>query len=270
MSAMRKENNENVLANIIFPVRPTILLKFQQAQEQGADIAQITELISQDISLSAALLKTINSAEYGLSENIRSIKQAVTLLGIKQISTLVTGLSLQKISGNLDVDTLCSHSVEIASTSVFIARQLGGINVDDAQLCGLFHECGKVLLYRQFDDYLDTLNKANDLGQSVVGFERYLYGTDHCFVGALLSHAWSLPATVTAVIRHHHAVKAFRDGDLLDHVLTLLALNHLAEYLTSHKYNEWSLYGCEFMEYLKITKNDLTNFQSQVNQRLMH
>ena len=274
MSVMRKEDGENILANIIFPSRPTILLKFQQAQEQGADIAQITELISQDISLSAALLKTINSTVYGLSENISSLKQAVSLLGIKQISILVTGLSLQKISSASDFDMFWSHNLEAASISTLIAQQQGGINVDDAQFCGLLHDCGKVLLSQQLDGYQDTLNKAKDLGQSVVGFERYLHGTDHALVGAFLSHAWSLPATITAVIRHHHDIKAFKDNSLPDHVLSLLALLHVAEYLVhenyDNNYNERSVYVNECMEYLNITKNVLTDFQSQVNQRLMH
>ena len=275
MSAMRKENDENVLANIIFPPRPTMLLKFQQAQEQDADIAQITELISQDISLSAALLKTINSAEYGLSENITSLKQAVTLLGIKQISILVTGLSLQKISSHSDFDMFWSHSLQVASITAFIVQQFDGSSGEDAQLCGLFHDCGKVLLSQQLDGYQDTLNKARDLGQSVVAFENYLHGTDHALVGAFLSHAWCLPATITAVIRHHHDIKAFKDNSLPDHVLSLLAVLHLAEYLAyenndNNYNNERAVYVNECMEYLNITKNDLTDLQRQVNQRLMH
>jgi putative nucleotidyltransferase with HDIG domain len=274
MSAMRKEDRENILANIIFPSRPTILLKLQQAQEQGADNAQITELISQDISLSAALLKTINAADYGLSENITSLKQAVSLLGIKQVSILVTGLSLQKIISDSDFDMFWSHSLEIASISALIAQQLDGINVDDAWFCGLFHDCGKVLLSQQLDGYQDTLNKARGLGQSVVGFENYLHGTDHALVGAFLSHAWGLPATITAVIRHHHDIKAFRDNSLPDYVLSLLALLHLTEYLVyennDNNYNERAVYVNECMEYLNITKNVITDFQSQVNQRLMH
>ena len=92
MNPMLKENDDEILSNIIIPPRPSILLKFQQAQEQDADLAYIAELIAQDMGLSAAVLKTINSAYYGLSEKVTSLKVAVSLLGMKQISMLVTGL----------------------------------------------------------------------------------------------------------------------------------------------------------------------------------
>ena len=166
-----------------------------------------------------------------------------------------------------------SHSLEVASISAFIVQQSDGISGEDAQLCGLFHDCGKVLLSQQLDGYQGTLRKARDLGQSVVAFERYLHGTDHALVGAFLSHAWCLPATITAVIRHHHDIKAFKDNSLPDHVLSLLAVLHLAEYLiyeNNGKYNERAVYVNEFIEYLNISKNDLTDLQRQVNQRLMH
>jgi len=60
---------------------------------------------------------------------------------------------------------------------------------------------------------------------------------------------------------------------LPDHVLSLLAVLHLAEYLiyeNNGKYNERAVYVNEFIEYLNISKNDLTDLQRQVNQRLMH
>ena len=272
MSAMQKEIDNTLFDNIIIPPRPTILLMIQQAQEQDADLAEIAELIAQDIGLSAAVLKTINSPYYSLTNKVTSLKQAASLLGIKQISILVTGLSLRKIGGTLNFDLFWKHSVEISSISAFNAKYLGGINVCDAQLFGLFHDCGKILLPQQFDDYQDTLKIATGLDQSVVAFERHQHGTDHGLVGALLSHTWCLPTTITDAIRHHHDITVFRDGNVPDHVLSLLAINYLAEYLTNHNndyhYSEWSIHADELMEYLHITENDLTNLHSQVNNLL--
>jgi HD-like signal output (HDOD) protein len=274
MSVVIKEVDEDILTNIIVPPRPIILLKFQEAQEQEADLADIAELISQDMCLSAAVLKTINSAYYGLAVKVTSLKQAVALLGMKQISILVTSLSLRKISGNLDFDSFWSHSVEIAGTSVFIAQQLQGINVDDAQLFGLFHDCGKIILAQQLDGYQDTLNAAPGLGKSLSILERQRHGTEHALAGALLSSAWCLPTAITVAIRHHHAISAFRDGHLSDEALSLLALHHLVEYLANHNndyvFNEWEIYADEFMEYLKITENDLMDIQVQVAELLTH
>jgi len=267
-----EEANETLLDNIIIPSRPTILLKIQKAQtdKDGVNLLEIAELIAQDIGLSAAVLKTINSAYYGLADKVSSIRQAVFLLGMNRIYILVAALSLRKIAETsrcLDLDLFWDHSVEIASSSVFIAQHLDNINTDDAQLFGLFHDCGKVLLAQQFDDYQETLKTAAGIEDSLINFERLRHGTDHALVGALLSHAWCLPTSITLAIRHHHAITAFREGILSDEVLALLAVNFLAESLTNHNndynYNEWSIHADEFMETLKITENDVMNLRSE-------
>ncbi len=272
MGSMEKQDDKNIFDNIIIPPRPTILLMVQEAQEQDADLDEIAEIIAQDIGLSAAVLKTINSSYYGLADKVTSLKQAVYLLGMKQISILVTSLSLRKISTTLNFDMFWNHSVQIASTSTYIARHLGGINVDDVQLFGLFHDCGKILLPEQFDDYQDTLKIATGEDQSVVALQRHNHGTDHGLMGALLSHSWCLPPTITIAIKHHHDMTVFGNGKVSDHVLSLIALNHLAEYLTNHNnnyiHNEWSNHTEELMECLHITENDLTDLHRQVNERL--
>jgi putative nucleotidyltransferase with HDIG domain len=276
MSIMKKQDDNNIFSssNIIIPPRPTILLMVQEAQEQDAGLNEIAEIIAQDIGLSAAVLKTINSSYYGLTDKVTTLKQAVSLLGMKQISILVTSLSLRKISSTLNFDMFWNHSVEIAATSVFIAQQLGGVNVDDAQLFGLFHDCGKILLPEQFDDYQDKLKIATGLDQSVVALQRHNHGTDHGLMGALLSHTWCLPPTITVAIKHHHDITVFRNGKVSDHVLSLLAINHLAEYLTNHNnnytYNEWATHTDELMECLHITENDLTVLHNQANEMLTH
>ena len=124
----------------------------------------------------------------------------------------------------------------------------------------------------KFSDHQDTLKIATGLDQSAVAFERHHHGNDHGLVGALLSHTWCLPTTITDAIRHHHDITVFRDSNVSDHVLSLLAINHLAEYLTNHNndyhYSEWSIHADQLMEYLHITENDLTDLHSQVNNLL--
>ncbi len=60
--------------------------------------------IAQLISMPAAVLKTINSAFYGLRDKVTSIDRAVSLLGMKNLSTLVMGLSLRNALPNTDLD----------------------------------------------------------------------------------------------------------------------------------------------------------------------
>ncbi len=65
----------------------------RQIHRAELDLDQIEQLIKQDVSLSYRLLRYINSAFFGWRVEIRSIKQALVLLGeieIKKWATLVT------------------------------------------------------------------------------------------------------------------------------------------------------------------------------------
>ena len=57
-------------------------------------VAELSEIISTDISLSHKILKFINSAATGLAVQVESIQQAVVLLGIKTIRNWVSIVSL--------------------------------------------------------------------------------------------------------------------------------------------------------------------------------
>ena len=274
MGVIKELDSDKILASIFIPPRPTILFSIKKAQDQDADLSEIADLIAQDIGLSAAILKTINSAFYGLADKVTSLTHAVSLLGMKNTTMLITGLSLRKIPASVNLDVFWNHSAEVALISAFIAQHLGSINKDEAQLFGLFHDCGKVLLTSRFKDYQDTLEMVNDLDESLVILENKRYMTNHTLAGSLLSKSWCLPERISLAVRHHHDIPLFLDGSIPDQVFSLVALIHLAEYL-AHKNNcymdsEWLRYSDEFMECLYINDNDLTDLHWQVNQLQKH
>jgi putative nucleotidyltransferase with HDIG domain len=274
MGVIKEIDADKVLASIIIPPRPTILLSIKEAQDKDADLYEIAELISQDIGLSAAILKAINSSFYGLPDKVTSLTHAVSLLGMKNTTMLITGLSLRKIPSSVNLDVFWNHSAEVASISAFLAKQLGSINKDEAQLFGLFHDCGKVLLSERFKDYQDTLKMMRDEDQSLIILENKFYMTDHTLGGSLLSKSWCLPERISLAVRHHHDIALFLDGSIPDQVFSLVALIHLAEYLahknTHYMDSEWLKYADEFMECLLISDDELTDLHWQVNQLQKH
>jgi c-di-GMP phosphodiesterase len=54
-------------------------------QEPGIDLVELERLIATDVGLSNRLLRYINSAFFGLRQQVRSINQAVALLGIENL-----------------------------------------------------------------------------------------------------------------------------------------------------------------------------------------
>jgi two-component system cell cycle response regulator len=91
-------NKEELLQCILesdeLPTLPTVASKLiTLTSEEDTTLADIGDLVSQDISLSAKILKVSNSAFYSFPQQIGSIKQAVSILGINAVRSLVLSFS---------------------------------------------------------------------------------------------------------------------------------------------------------------------------------
>jgi c-di-GMP phosphodiesterase len=72
--------NRGVAAN-----RLSLLQTVSALQDPGVDLAALEQLISRDVALSFRLLRYINSAFFGLRMEVRSIGQALALLGVERL-----------------------------------------------------------------------------------------------------------------------------------------------------------------------------------------
>ncbi|HQT26036.1 MAG TPA: HDOD domain-containing protein, partial [Burkholderiales bacterium] len=91
-----KLDPENLLNNIKIPPRPTILVELMEEQrKEDPDFRKLSGLIGKDISLSAALLKTVNSPFFGLRTKATSAQEAIHYLGMQNVMNLVSGFALK-------------------------------------------------------------------------------------------------------------------------------------------------------------------------------
>ncbi|WP_390594639.1 EAL and HDOD domain-containing protein [Simiduia litorea] len=79
--------------------RQTIIQLLAQLNDPKSEIDQIEQIISQDPVLSYKLLKLINSAAFHFVCSIESLRQAITLLGLIQVRSWITLLSMASIDG---------------------------------------------------------------------------------------------------------------------------------------------------------------------------
>jgi len=156
----------SVVSSFQIPVKPQILTDMQLLlDEVEPDIESIANLISNDVGLSSAILKIINSPFYGMNRRISEIKQAVMILGLKTINGLVTALLLKSsFQGNacISLERFWDDSLDVANAMTFIANKVENkIPVDMLYSIGLFQNCGIPLLALKFDDYKEVLIEAN-------------------------------------------------------------------------------------------------------------
>lgn len=100
--ALDVAETEALLRSVLIPPRPTLLVAVLEEQgKPDPDLDHIAELISEDVALAASTLKLVNSPLFGLARPVVDIRHAVRMLGLKNISGLITGLLLHQAFRNL-------------------------------------------------------------------------------------------------------------------------------------------------------------------------
>jgi len=224
---------ESLVKSIAIPPRPELLVRVQaEMAEDDPDLGRISRLIGMDVAMTAGVLRIVNSPFYALARPCSTLEHAVSLLGLRQIGTLVTGLALrQTLKGdrtNLtrfwDVSTKRSYALSR------LARGLRGVDVDTAQTFGLFYDVGIPLLMQRFPGYVATLKAANqDDKRPFTEVEQAAHMTDHAMIGALMARSWGLPKVVCDAIRLHHDYSVFQDRKVEAGVERLISMGLVAE-----------------------------------------
>lgn len=170
----------------------------------------ILELAEQDPTLTVMIIRQANTVGNASISKTSVIKRAVARIGARQIKNLLTIASVAQvfIPRNKSESDLWLHSVQVAVASKAIARMLTGSNIDpdQAYLCGLLHDLGRFILFKNIpDSIVDIDEKDWDSVEQLIIAEDEVCGMNHAELGALASVRWALPNDVSAVIRLHHS-----------------------------------------------------------------
>ena len=211
------------------PPRPTSLLNIQlEMKKSQPDMRVITQHISADVALSAAVLKTINSPYYALRNKVASVFEGVNLLGLTRISNLVTAVSVRNsMPLPAGMEYFWDESTKVAIMSACIAKRLV-LDVDICYLMGLFHDAAIPLMVAKYPEYLTCLLEFHAEDTEITEAEQQRFNMNHAMLGGLLARAWYLPAELIEAIRLHHSHRVFELG-LDNDVLNLISVHLLAD-----------------------------------------
>lgn len=228
------------IRQIGIPPRPAILAEIdRELAQDDPDFAELARAISSDVGLSATLIKTTNSPYFGFQKRIRSVHEALLVLGLKLIVQTIAGLSLRKIFEHVpDMERFWDASSMTARMSGWLAGRLRkqcGVRPEDAYTFGLFRDCGIPVLMIPFPEYRDILRKANDDRKgNFTAIEDQCLSINHADVGAELARSWLLPEELVLAIQHHHDVASsgMTGAPIVPPVSwRMVALANLAEHL---------------------------------------
>lgn len=123
--------------------RLSILQLIARIYDPEVKFDELDGLISQDVTLSFKLLRVINSAAYSLPRKIESMKQAVTILGIKNIRNWISMISFAGVDDK--PSELFRSSMIRAKMCERLAQMLGVKDVDSFFTIGLFSNLDAVM-----------------------------------------------------------------------------------------------------------------------------
>jgi HD-like signal output (HDOD) protein/CheY-like chemotaxis protein len=191
----------------------TFIAEISKANTTTASIASVIE---SDVALTAKVLKLVNSAYYGVPSKITTCRQAVQLLGLETIRSVVAMSSFlcefEDTPGLASVlDKLGQRSMEIATLAAEIIVNEGGSDEQRsyALSAGLLSHVGSLLLLANFPESFQAICAiCDDDGASIVDAERTVLKETHAAIGAYLLSLWGFPDPVVEAVLYHHRPSA--------------------------------------------------------------
>jgi HD-like signal output (HDOD) protein/ActR/RegA family two-component response regulator len=185
------------------------VLTLTGSEDSGAE--DLEKVILTDPSTTAAILRRANSAMYGGVRKISQLIDAITRIGFRQVRTLVLGLKMvemfHKDRKSLGLDRLkfWKHSVGVAMMARMLCRRAGLRKLEeDAFICGLLHDLGKIILDEHFPQgYEKALDVMVTERLSLEDAERAIFQIDSEKVAESILTSWNFPGVLVDVIGCH-------------------------------------------------------------------
>jgi len=200
------------------------------------DPVAVADALAHSPALASRVLATINAAAFGLSQRVRSIHQAVALLGAREARRLAVAQALLGLGQHRAVPPrLLKQWWSQSLVRAGFARQLAGPRgeavADEAYTLALIQDIGMLGLMG-VDAAFYAEHAALADRDSFLEAERERFGLDHCGAGRSLLIKWQAPREIWSVVRRHHEPpgRLGDQGDSLDAILYACALlPHLEE-----------------------------------------
>lgn len=200
------------------PATPAIISALTGlTSDVNSDVERITKAIQADQSLTAKVLKLSNSSFYGRAREVKTVKEAILILGFMTLHSLVIATAThslyQKNARDKTVDKLWEHSLATAIACRLIAQTVMHPAVEEAFIGGLLHDIGKLVLAHKMTDYYRAIvQKVEETGGKFLEFEEAEFGFNHAMIGMLLLQKWSFPDLLCEAVLHHHEPSGANGG----------------------------------------------------------
>lgn len=174
-----------------------------------APVERVAHIIERDIAMSAKVLQLINSAFFGLAQEVTNLQEAVGYLGTETIKNLALASEAFRVfvpHPQIPL-SVCESIQKHAHRAAAIASKLPlePKTREIAVVAALLHDVGALILASKMpSEFCAAHALAAERGCKLFEAEEQLLGTSHAEIGAYLLGLWGLPNLAVEAIAHHH------------------------------------------------------------------
>ena len=223
------------------PSLPEIYIRVsEQLEDETCSVQQIGATVQNDPAIATRVLKMVNSAYYGLPNQVSSVAQSVSLLGRERLRHILIGSVLRGVFNDNDnghdnpafsMQEFWQHSIKTAIIARELSTTVGEIEEPESMFtAGLLHDVGKLLLIRKVPErMLAAEEMMSRKRMDILGAEFNQVGLTHTAVAEALMNHWGLPTLLIDCARNHHEV--VHDGPNRNASHLIYLANQLSQYV---------------------------------------
>jgi HD-like signal output (HDOD) protein len=173
---VEKINNDT----LVLPTLPAIALKVRKAADDPeVNLNALAEVIGQDPSLTARMIKISNSAYLGRVVKVESLNQAVTRIGLRQVKNVATALAMEQLFVSKNdivkqhMDSMWQITVDVVSNAMATLQQYvertkdRSLNLETLTLAALVHNIGVLPILTEAERHEDVFANTTFLDAAI-------------------------------------------------------------------------------------------------------
>jgi putative nucleotidyltransferase with HDIG domain len=210
------------------------------ASRPEISMEELSDVIHQDPSLAARILKVANSSYYGAPRQIDSLKPALVMLGLNEVQNIALGITFFDVMKRLEPklshyrELFWHHCAACGFVARILSQKLNLQNKGKDFIAGLLHDIGKIVIDACFsNEFAHVFTETFKHNPPMREAEHEILGESHEQFGVFLAEKWHLPQAICDAISYHHTFPSFASSATIED-MQIVAVSYLSEALCEH------------------------------------
>ncbi|MGL4368247.1 MAG: HDOD domain-containing protein, partial [Spirochaetota bacterium] len=226
--------------------------------KEDTTITEIASGIKTDPGLASSILKLANSAGYITMRRIETIEDAVKIIGIKGIKTLLVATGVQHIVEEkyIKYREIWTDSYKKAFYAHRIAIQLKNPGLSEtAYLGALLSEIGQIVLLSVNHDVIEKIFRIAGIKDiaNVDILEEMTLGISHATLGGLITRKWQFSESLTQSIEYY--MRPYIAPPEYRELIYIIHLSHIFSEIEKKRYR-FELVDDEVLEFFHLSSKE--------------